>query len=235
MRVGRRAESCVKSSAGGKRRLRAAASSIARGNPSRRTQISATAAALSPARAKSGTTAWLRPTKRATASKPSNASSGGSGLREGSVRGGTPSSCSARRCNGSRLVASTLRRGAPSSSSATSGAASSTCSRLSSTSSSSRPARCSASTTRSGRSPVSRRPSAAAMAGIKPAGSGTVARGTKKTPSAKSSTNSAATCSPRRVLPIPPGPVRVRRRTWGRQSRSRTAATSRSRPTRGVA
>ena len=39
------------------------------------------------------------------------------------------------------------------------------------------------------------------------------ASATKKTPSSKSSRRSAAACSARRVLPVPPGPVRVRRRT----------------------
>src|SRR5438876_6670949 len=44
------------------------------------------------------------------------------------------------------------------------------------------------------------------------------ARFTKKTPSAKRSPNSAATCKPKRVLPAPPGPVRVSRRTSSRHS-----------------
>ena len=39
---------------------------------------------------------------------------------------------------------------------------------------------------------------------------------------------------PARVLPVPPGPMSVSRRTSGLRSRSQTAATSRSRPTSGV-
>ena len=50
----------------------------------------------------------------------------------------------------------------------------------------------------------------------------------------EAASNSAATSIARRVLPTPPGPVSVTRRTSGRRSRSRTAATSRSRPTSGV-
>ena len=56
----------------------------------------------------------------------------------------------------------------------------------------------------------------------------------KAVPSANSSANSAATWIASRVLPTPPGPVRVSRRTSGRRSNSRMAASSRSRPTSGV-
>ncbi len=45
----------------------------------------------------------------------------------------------------------------------------------------------------------------------------------------------AATSSPSRVLPLPPGPVSVTRRTSGRESNSVTAASSRSRPRSGIA
>ena len=41
--------------------------------------------------------------------------------------------------------------------------------------------------------------------------------GTKKTPSGKSSSDSAATCSASRVLPVPPGPVSVSSRVVGQQ------------------
>ena len=60
------------------------------------------------------------------------------------------------------------------------------------------------------------------------------ARLTKTVPSAKASRSAAATASPRRVLPTPPGPVSVTSRTSARRSRATSAATSRSRPSNGV-
>src|SRR5438045_3244599 len=54
------------------------------------------------------------------------------------------------------------------------------------------------------------------MVGATRAGSLVGARFTKNTPSAKRSLSSAATWRPRRVLPTPPGPVRVTRRTSSR-------------------
>ena len=62
------------SACGGSRRARAAASSIASGKPSSRSQISITGAALSAVRANSGLTARARSTKRRTASDSSNSS-----------------------------------------------------------------------------------------------------------------------------------------------------------------
>jgi hypothetical protein len=47
--------------------------------------------------------------------------------------------------------------------------------------------------------------------------------------------SSAPPVSARRVFPVPPVPVRVRRRTAGRRIRSRMAARSRTRPTSDVA
>ncbi len=61
--------------AGGSKRMRAAASSIASGKPSRRTQISATAGAFSFVTAKSDLTADARSTNSATASYCDRASS----------------------------------------------------------------------------------------------------------------------------------------------------------------
>src|SRR5215207_5430089 len=60
------------------------------------------------------------------------------------------------------------------------------------------------------------------------------ARSTKVTPSGKSSATIAAALKASRVLPTPPGPVKVRRGTSSRTNRSRTAASSRSRPISGV-
>src|SRR5437764_1023396 len=72
------------------------------------------------------------------------------------------------------------------------------------------------------------------MAGITCVGSFSGARATTNTPSAKSSESSAATCKPNRVLPTPPGPVSVTSRTSDRLSNRVTAATSFSRPIKGV-
>src|SRR5215217_2728354 len=60
------------------------------------------------------------------------------------------------------------------------------------------------------------------------------ARSTKVTPSGKSSATIAAALKASRVLPTPPGQVKVRRGTSSRTNRSRTAASSRSRPISGV-
>jgi hypothetical protein len=61
----------------------------------------------------------------------------------------------------------------------------------------------------------------------------TAASGTNTTRS-NASRASSATCNANRVLPTPPGPVSVSRRTSGWRSRSRSDAISSSRPTRGV-
>ena len=66
------------------------------------------------------------------------------------------------------------------------------------------------------------------------AGSLMGAKETKETPSGKSARTSVATCNARRVLPTPPGPVRVSRRTSELRSRAVTAASSCLRPMRGV-
>ena len=54
--------------------------------------------------------------------------------------------------------------------------------------------------------------------------------GTKATPSAESGAHCSATAIARRVLPTPPGPVSVSRRTSGRRSSARRVASSTSRP-----
>ena len=87
------------------------------------------------------------------------------------------------------------------SSSISSGAASSTCSKLSTTSRSSRSRRYIFSLSMGGRSP----PSAMASVGATSAGSHTAARETRAAPSAKAGASAWATASARRVLPTPPG------------------------------
>ena len=133
-----------------------------------------------------------------------------------------------------RLVTSNLSCGAAASSSASAGAASTTCSRLSTRSRSRFSARKWPRLSARGTAPLSLSPSACAIVGSTSSGSAIGASATKNTPCGKSSTSSAAACSPSRVLPVPPGPVSVNRRTSSRRSRSTTAATSRSRPISGV-
>ena len=182
--------------AGASARVRAAASSIASGSPSRRRQIERAAAASSSRRLKRGRA------RRARSVKSSRASS--------SVSGGTVQVTSPPTPSGSRLVATTFSAPAALNNPAvTSAAVSTTCSQLSSTSSAWRP--------------DSRRPTASAK--VPPRGSLTPSvtatwsqtnslpdRGEKSTnqiPSGKSSATAEANRSARRVLPAPPGPVSV--------------------------
>ena len=68
---GSRSPICASSSCGERIALRAAASSMARGNPSSRRQSEATAAALRSSSAKLGRTSRVRATSRRTAALPS--------------------------------------------------------------------------------------------------------------------------------------------------------------------
>ncbi len=67
----------------------------------------------------------------------------------------------------------------------------------------------------------SRTPNAWAIVGARGPGRARAARPTKHTPSGNVAAISAATASASRVLPTPPGPVRVTSGTSGRSSRSR--------------
>ena len=113
--------------------------------------------------------------------------------------------------------------GQPSSSCESWGAASTTCSKLSSSSSSSRSAMCPAS--------PSFAPSVCAIVWVTSAGSRSADRPTQKTPALKAGTSSEATSSASRVLPEPPGPERVTRREPFR-SRASSSSRSRVRPTK---
>ncbi len=108
-------------------------------------------------------------------------------------------------------------------------AASITCSRLSSTRRTRRDARCAR--RRSSGPPVPDAPIARATASNAASASVTGERSTKKTPSGARSACSAPTCTASLVLPMPPGPNSVSRRTPGSASRSRISRSSRSRPT----
>jgi hypothetical protein len=144
-----------------------AASSIARGNPSRRMQISATTAALVAVRAKSGLTATARCTNSATdATCARSTLIAFSRLGSGKAKGGTGNSCSPYRCRVARLVTKSLSRGHSTSSAATRGAAPTTCSKLSSTSNSCRSRRKSFRLSNRARVPASRRSNAWAIAGM---------------------------------------------------------------------
>ena len=158
-----------------------------------------------------------------------------SASRRGSAArsGGTGYSCSPRRRSGARLVASTASRGAAASSSATSGAAWSSCSKLSSSEQDAPVAQVLRERIGGGRSPSSTS-SASRSSSASSAGSATGARSTKTAPSRSSAASSSATASASRVLPVPPGPVSVTRRTSSRRSSAVTAAISSRRPTSGV-
>ncbi len=175
--------------------------------------LAATAAAFSAVRAKSSRAARARSTKRRTAGVSPSSPRGGRRASSGRARGGTAKPCSPERRSTARLVARTARRGQAARRSVTSGAASSTCSQLSRSSSACRSRRNARSPATSGRPPASRTPSTPATAEATRAGSRTGARGTNQTPSGKAPATSSATRSASRVLPTPPGPVRVSRRT----------------------
>ena len=149
----------MSNAAGANSLLRAAASSIASGSPSRRVQISATSGAVTSVTAKSGCTSRARSTNNATAAYavsgggvpdtpartaaplagPVPAAAGSMTVAAcgcgGSASGATRTSFSPRSFSAARLVARIFTPGAAASSAARSGAAASRCSQLSSSSS----------------------------------------------------------------------------------------------------
>jgi hypothetical protein len=221
--------------------VRAAASSMARGRPSSRTHSSATARALSEVSAKVGRTARARWTNRATeALWVSSSTSVGLGASSpggtvGCGSGGTGNSHSERSRSGSRDVARMRRPRQASSRTPTSPAAASRCSQLSRTRSMLRSpsARASAWSGDCALSCIS--PHARPIALTRSAGSWIGARSTKRTPSAKALSTVDAMASARRVLPTPPGPVKVSSRAPSSSSRRRASSTSRARPIKGRA
>src|SRR5579859_3052349 len=127
------AESNWVSSWGGEKYLvRAAASSIARGSPSNRAQIAATAVALAEVNWKEAETACARATKSATASYCERCAGSRECGERGTERGETTTSHSACKCSTILLVTRTLSLEQAESNAATSGLASTTCSKLSS-------------------------------------------------------------------------------------------------------
>ena len=139
--------------------------------------------------------------------------------------------CSAARCSTTRLVTSSVSRVVCASSSASSDAAATTCSRLSTISNACRSRSAACTTAMSGCPPCSPTPSVEPMAGTTSDGSVIGARSTNQTPSGNAGPSAVPASSARRVLPLPPGPVSVSRLTSSRSSSAVTAASSRSRPT----
>jgi hypothetical protein len=236
---GKRCASRVRSTAGGSTLTRAAASSNPSGSPSTWRQIVTTALAFSAVSANSGRTSAARATNNRTAGTPASSATGGTAelSSTGTASGATGNSRSPRSRNRVRLVARTDSELAARSS-PTSGMAGNRCSQLSRTSSRRHSASTVLSSSGSGRSPRSPTPSPCAIAFGTSTGSRIGARSTQTTPSAKSGTSAVATAMARRVLPTPPGPVRVRSRVPAAPSAGRSnahaSATSSSRPTSGV-
>ena len=161
--------------------MRAAASSMASGNPSRWRTISATSAAFCAVTVKPGRTSAARWANSRPASDARTASGSVSPFA-GSDNGGTGNSCSPATRRGARLETITVTPGAPRSRSATIAAPSITCSKLSSTSSAERSRRCSRMRS-AGERFAARMPSAAPMADGTSSGSVTGASGTNHAPS----------------------------------------------------
>ena len=223
------------SSAGGSSsRIRAAASSMASGRPSSRRQISATAAALPLVSAKPGRTARARSVNSATAGQDSSSSSGMVVGSAGSGSGGTGYSRSARRPSTVRLVTSISSCGQRVSSSPRSGAAWTTCSRLSRISSHAPSPNVAASASTGDPVPARSAPAARPIAASTSPGSVTDSSGTNTVPAPNRSRSRSPTATASRVLPTPPGPVSVTSRTPGRSTSPATSSMARSRPSSDV-
>ena len=215
-------------------RSRTAASSMASGTPSRRRHSSAIAAVESASRAKSGAAARARSMNGRIASLVTSAPGSASAPAAGTDSGGTDRTTSPSMPSGWRLVARILSSGhARSSASARTAQASSRCSQLSSTSRASCDRRRSTIIATGQRPESSRRSSEAATDCATSAGRATPASSTRKATSVESAVASAVMAlAARRLLPTPPGPVRVSRRPVARALRIRSS--SRRRPTKLV-
>ena len=207
---------------------RAAASSMASGNPSRRRHSLTTAAVFSASSTKSGRTARPRSTNSRTASLLPIASTSPSS--SGTSRATTITICSPGTFNPSRLVASTRTPGQVSSMFRTSDATGRLrCSQLSSTSSSSFARRNSSSVSVTLMPSRGDNANAPASASGTPSTSRTPASSHHQAPSRYPGAATAALWSPRRVLPTPPTPTNVTTRADA--SASTTSTRSASRPT----
>src|ERR1700748_2387804 len=177
---------------------------MASGSPSSRRQISATAPALALVSSKPGATACARSANRLTEAYRCRSAGSWPGPAGGTGSGGTGNSCSPLSRSTVRLVASTTRPGAAPSSSASSGAAPVTCSKLSSTSSRRLGRRYDSKSAISGPAEVFRPSPAAIAAATRPA-SETEASATKRAPSANPRPSRPAASTMTRALPPPPG------------------------------
>jgi hypothetical protein len=200
--------------------------------PSSLRQTSATAPAFSSVSANSRAVSAARWQNRRTASECAR-SAAECGASLGSESDGTRQAASPGMRSRSRLVASRQTFGHErSSASASAAQASIRCSQLSSTSSR-RASRIWPTSAATGSSPARNwTPRARAVSPTTSAGSRIGASSTSRAPSAKCGSRRAASSRASRVLPLPPGPVRVSSRApASRRSRS---ASSRSRPTKPV-
>ena len=208
---------------------RAAASSIARGNPSTRRQIWAMSSS-SPSGSNVADARPARSTNRATDAQV--VASAGVASGPGSARDARRMTASPSMPRGSRLVASTTTvaeaRVRPSTSAP---AASITCSQLSITTRQRRAPNVATITSRRSASRIARAPTADTAAASTAPPSRHAERSTKNTES-NASAAIVATVTARRVLPQPPPPVtQITRRS---SSRPRNIAVSSSRPTNDV-
>ena len=215
-------------------RVLTAASSIASGRPSSRRQTSTTAIRLEVVSSNRPEAAAALSVKSSTDSLRRSWSRVSSPCARGSSSGGIGMTCSPVTDSGSRLVATTRTPGADLRTSVTSSAAaSSRCSQLSTRRSSFRSRRWESRRARGWVAAWSRRSRAARTALSTRPGSRTSASSTSHAPSGKARARSVPIRIARRVLPTPPGPTRVTRRTVA--SFFRSSASSRRRPTKLVA
>ena len=150
----------------------------------------------------------------------------------GTASVGTTSSFSVSRRSAIRLVTKILRWSDESSNSATNGAAAIICSKLSKTSRIRRPRKKAFTVSINDFPPDSLTPSICATAEMSRSGLVTAASSTKKMPSGNSAKQRLATVWDKTVLPVPPVPVSVIRRTSPCRRRFSIFVISRLRPTR---
>jgi hypothetical protein len=171
--------SLLRSKSSGRSLIRLAANSIASGSPSNREQIAATISAFSAVRANPESASSALRANSSMAGYATNCSGESNDVGSGKTRGGTSICRSPRTRKRPRLVTSTFNIGHSSSNRATSGAASITCSMLSSTSSAFFPERLATRVSRSESAPLSLKPSTRAVVGRTNSGSSTAASPTK--------------------------------------------------------
>jgi hypothetical protein len=210
--------------------MRAAANSIASGNPSTLRQISTTTSRAAPFTA-AALTARARSRKSCTAGLSSRRLAEVWSFDRGRSNGATASSCSPRMRSGARLVARICIAGQRARSGTTKSATAMTrCSQLSSNSSDCRERRWRTSCSLIGTLLTGTTPSAlATVSGTRPA-TPSGARSIQITPSANDGATWAATAIAKRVLPTPPGPVSVSSGTASSRKRPPASARSASRP-----